>query len=415
MNSIFFILLIYFGSLFLFEFTKEQLNLNQMSSSIPEEFLEFYDKEKYEKAQTYLKDKTRLHLLKHGLLVSGLLWMIYCQGFNSLDLWSRQFNLNNMLSGLIFIGVLLLFLQLISLIFSAINTFIIEEKYGFNKTTLKTFFSDKLIGLFIISLFGGGFFIVMMLIFDTFKDLFGGYAWVTAWLLSVALEILLFFIVPVFILPLFNKFSPLEEGELKNTIESFAETQNFHLQGLFTMNGSKRSTKANAFFTGFGKSRRIVLFDTLINNFTTDELVVILAHEIGHYKKKHITQQLILSIFVSGIGFFIFSRLLNNETIFLAFNMEHISIYASFILVLVLLFPLLNLLSIVTNSLSRKNEYEADQYAIENTGSGEAMISSLKNLSVSSLANLNPHPLKVLVDYTHPPVLQRINAIRKMN
>jgi len=415
MNSIFFILLIYFGSLLLFEFAKEKLNLNKISSIVPEEFLGFYDKEKYEKAQTYLKDKTRLHLLKYGFLVSGLLWMIYCQGFNSLDLWSRQFNLNNILTGLIFIGLLLLLLQLINLLFSAINTFVIEEKYGFNKTTLKIFISNKLIGLFIISLFGGGFFIVMMLIFDTYKELFGGYAWVVAWLIRVALEILLFFIVPVFILPLFNKFLPLEEGELKNTIESFAKKQNFHLQGLFTMNGSKRSTKANAFFTGFGKSRRIVLFDTLINNFTTDELVVILAHEIGHYKKKHITQQLILSIFVSGIGFFIFSRLLNNETIFLAFNMEHISIYASFILVLVLLFPLLNLLSIVTNSLSRKNEYEADQYAIENTGSGEAMISSLKNLSVSSLANLSPHPLKVLVDYTHPPVLQRINAIRKMN
>jgi len=414
MDTLFFLIIFYFGCLFVFEFVKERLNLNQMSSNIPEEFSGIYDRDRYHKAQCYLREKTRLNLLKHGLLMLGLFALIYFKGFNYLDIWVRQLGLSDLSSGLIFVGVLLFLLQIVDLPFSAVNTFIVEQKYGFNKSTVKIFVTDKFMSLSMITLFAGIFFIIMMLIFHSYKEVLGGWAWAVAWLISVALEIVLIFIAPVLILPLFNKFSPLEEGELKQAIDRFSEKQQFHLQGLFTMNGSKRSTKANAFFTGFGRSRRIVLYDTLIKDFSTNELVVILAHEIGHYKKKHIAKQLILSIVFSGIGFFVFSELLNNETIFLAFNVQHISIYASFVLLLILMVPVSSLLSLLTKSLSRKNEYEADQYAIENTGSGDAMISALKNLSVSSLANLNPHPLKVLVDYTHPPVLKRIEAIRRL-
>ena len=411
MNNFFLIFIVYFGSSFMFELAKETLNLKHLSNAIPDEFSGFYNEAKYAAAQSYLKDKTRLHLFEQGFMVLVLLAMIFFQGFNQLDLWARQFQLNEITTGLIFIGSLLLLLQALKLPFSVINTFNIEEKYGFNNTRLKTFLTDRLIALVLITTFGLAFFSIMMLIFQTFSNL----AWLVAWGISIALEILLVFILPVLILPLFNKFSPLETGELKTAIEDFAKNQNFQLQGLFTMDGSKRSTKANAFFTGFGKSRRVVLFDTLIKNFSIDELVVILAHEIGHYKKKHIIKQLLLSMVLSGIGFFIFGMLINNELIFTAFNVDNTSIYARFLLVILVFLSLKILLSIITNTFSRINEYEADQYAIEQTGSGDAMINALKNLSVSSLANLSPHPFKVLVDYTHPPVLNRIKALKKLN
>ena len=213
-------------------------------------------------------------------------------------------------------------------------------------------------------------------------------------------------------MPIFNKFLPLEEGELKEAIEKYSKQQNFKMKGIFTMDGSKRSTKSNAFFTGFGKYRRIVLFDTLIEKHSVSELVSILAHEIGHYKKKHILQQLIISILTNGIMFIIMSLFIKNVELFAAFKMRDISVYAGLLFFGFLYAPINVILSICLNYLSRKNEYQADLYAIKTFNKPEAFISALKKISIDNLSNLTPHPLKVFLDYSHPPVLKRIETIR---
>jgi STE24 endopeptidase len=222
------------------------------------------------------------------------------------------------------------------------------------------------------------------------------------------------FLVPVVIMPIFNKFTPIKDCELKTTLEEYAKKENFKLKGIFTMDGSKRSTKSNAFFTGFGKFRRIVLFDTLIEKHSIDELVSILAHEIGHYKKKHILVHLVISIITSGIMFFILSFFLNNPGLFTAFKMEHTSIYASLLFFGFLYAPIEMITSIFSNILSRKNEYQADEYSVKTYKKPYAMILALKKLSVDNLSNLTPHPFKVFLSYSHPPVLERIKLIRKL-
>ena len=220
------------------------------------------------------------------------------------------------------------------------------------------------------------------------------------------------FVAPILIMPLFNKFIPLEEGDLKSTILDYAKKEQFSLKGLFTMDGSKRSTKSNAYFTGFGRFRRIVLFDTLIEKHTTQELLTIVAHEMGHYKKQHILKMVVMSILSSGMMFFLLSLFLNNPMLFEAFKMEHISIYASLIFFSFLYSPIESVLSIFGQVMSRKHEYEADAYAVDTTRLPLDFISGLKKLSVDNLSNLTPHPWKVFLEYSHPPVLERIKAIK---
>jgi STE24 endopeptidase len=219
------------------------------------------------------------------------------------------------------------------------------------------------------------------------------------------------FIAPVVILPLFNKFVPMEAGELKTAVENYLNLQNFKIKGLFTMDGSRRSTKSNAFFTGFGKFRRIALFDTLIEKHTTDELISIIGHELGHYRKKHTIIRLIISILSGGVMFLILSLFLNNKGLFAAFQMENLSIYASLVFFGFLYAPIEMIISIFSNILSRKHEYEADGFSVRTCGKPEAMILALKKLSVDNLSNLTPHPIKVMLTYSHPPVLERIKKI----
>ena len=301
--------------------------------------------------------------------------------------------------------------QILSIPFSIYSTFVIEEKYGFNLTTAKTFILDIIKSWFLTALIGGIIFAVILWFFDRT----GNMAWVYCWIVVVIFQIVLTFIAPVVILPLFNKFYPLEDGELKTSIESYAKSQDFKLKGVFKMDASKRSTKSNAFFTGFGKYRRIVLFDTLIKKHTVDELVSILAHEMGHYKKKHILKSIIISIITTGLMFFILSLFINNEGLFQAFKMENTSIYASLFFFAFLYSPINMFISILSSILSRKHEYEADTYASETYGKFESMISALKKLTVDNLSNLTPHPLKVFLSYSHPPVLERIQSLKRMN
>ena len=396
---------------YILDIVVDTLNVKQTKTDLPEEFEGYYDAEKYKKAQNYLKENTRFGIIVDSITTPITVAFILIGGFNYVDQIARGFQISSIPTGLIFAGILMLASQILSIPFSIYSTFVIEEKYGFNLTTAKTFILDIIKSWFLTAIIGGIIFAVILWFFDRT----GNMAWVYCWIVVVVFQIVLTFIAPVVILPLFNKFFPLEDGELKTSIESYAKSQDFKLKGVFKMDASKRSTKSNAFFTGFGKYRRIVLFDTLIKKHTVDELVSILAHEMGHYKKKHILKSIIISIMTTGLMFFILSLFINNEGLFQAFKMENTSIYASLFFFAFLYSPINMFISILSNILSRKHEYEADTYASETYGKFESMISALKKLTVDNLSNLTPHPLKVFLSYSHPPVLERIQSLRKMN
>jgi len=289
------ILIILIGKYF-FNLIVEILNLKNIKTNLPDEFTDLYDSEKYEKSQRYLKETTRFELFTDTLMTFLTISFILAGGFNIVDRFSRNFGLGEIITGLIFIAVIMLIMQAINIPLSAYSTFHIEEKYGFNKTTVKTFILDVLKSWMLTIILGGIIFSVILWFFGKA----GEFAWLYCWTAVTIFQIFVMFLAPVVIMPLFNKFTPIKDCELKTTLEEYVKKENFKLKGIFTMDGSKRSTKSNAFFTGFGKFRRIVLFDTLIEKHSTDELVSILAHEIGHYKKKHTLVHLLISIITSG-------------------------------------------------------------------------------------------------------------------
>ena len=334
---------------------------------------------------------------------------ILAGGFNWIDLTARDFDLGPIGTGLLFTGFLSLLTFIINLPFSIYSTFVIEERFGFNKTTPKTFVLD-ILKTFVLAICIGG---PMIAAVFWFFQVAGDLAWIYCWLAVTAFTLIIQFLAPVLIMPLFNKFTPLEDGELKTNITDYAQAQNFAMKGIYTMDGSKRSTRLNAFFTGFGKFRRIVFFDTLIDKLSTGEIVAVLAHEMGHFKHKHIFKMMAVSILQMGVMFFIMSLFLDNRQLFSAFGMEHVSVYAGLIFFGFLYAPISSLLSIFFNMLSRKHEYEADDWAVATTGHKQDLINGLKKLSVHNLSNLTPHPFNVFINYSHPPVLQRIKAIQQ--
>ena len=403
-----FILVILIGS-YVLELVLDFLNVRYLKTDLPEEFEGYYDGEKYKKSQEYLRENTRFGMISDTIMTPIIIIFILVGGFNAVDRFARSFQLGSIPTGLIFAGVLILAYHVIHIPFSIYGTFIIEEKYGFNKTTVKTFILDILKTWCLVAIIGS----IILSVVLWFFEKAGGGAWLYCWAATILFQIFLLFIAPVAIMPLFNKYTPLEEGELKRSIEDYARLQDFKMKGIFTMDGSKRSTKSNAFFTGFGKFRRIVLFDTLLAKHSVEELVSVLAHEMGHYKKKHILKSIIISILTAGLMFFILSLFLNNRELFAAFKMDNTSIYASLFFFGFLYTPIEMIFSIFGNVLSRKHEYEADDYSVKTYGRPEAMIVALKKLSVENLSNLTPHPLKVFLSYSHPPVLERIKAIRE--
>ncbi len=386
----------------------DALNVKHLKTDLPGAFSGYYDGEKYRKSQQYLKENTRFELITGSISTPAVIAFILLGGFNWVDQWSRSFHWGPIVTGLIFAAILLFGSQILSLPFSVYSTFVIEEKYGFNKTTPKTFVLDILKGWLLAIIIGAPVFSAILWFFGQT----GPMAWAYCWGALTVIQVFLMFVAPVVIMPIFNKFVPLEEGELKAAIEDYAKKQGFKMKGVFSMDGSKRSTKANAFFTGFGRFRRIVLFDTLISKHTTEELVSILAHEMGHYKKKHILKSIIISILSTGLMFYILSIFMNNPALFAAFQMEHISVYASLFFFGFLYAPIEMILSIFGNMLSRHHEYEADAWAVRTYQRPQSMIAALKKLSVDNLSNLTPHPLKVFLSYSHPPVLERIRAIQ---
>jgi STE24 endopeptidase len=402
-----FILVILIGS-YILDVVVEMLNIRHLKTELPEEFAGYYDAEKYQTSQRYLKENTWFGIITDTIFTPLTIAFILLGGFNYVDTLSRSFNFGPIPTGLIFSGILLLASQLLHIPFSVYGTFVIEEKYGFNRTTVKTFILDILKGWLLTALIGGIVFSVILWFFEKA----GTWAWLYCWGAVTAIQLFLTFIAPVVIMPLFNKFIPLEDGELKSVIEAYARAQAFKMKGVFKMDASKRSTKSNAYFTGLGRFRRIVLFDTLIAKHTVDELVSVLAHEMGHYRKKHILTSILISIATTGLMFCILSLFINNTGLFAAFRMEHPSVYASLLFFGFLYTPIEMVLSIAGTMLSRKHEYEADAYSVTTYRKPEAMITALKKLSVDNLSNLTPHPLKVFLSYSHPPVLERIKAIR---
>lgn len=388
----------------------EILNLRALRDELPPEFKDVFEPEAYKKSQDYTRVTTRFGLLTStfGLIITLVFW--FSGGFNYLDQIVRQWNLHPILTGLVYIGLLIFAKTLISLPFSIYSTFVIEERFGFNKTTPKTFILDLLKGLLLGVLLGGPLLAGVL----AFFQYAGAIAWLYCWLAVTVFTLFVQFIAPTWIMPLFNKFTPLEQGELREAIMDYARSVKFSLKNVFVMDGSKRSTKSNAFFTGFGKNKRIALYDTLIEKHTVPELVSVLAHEIGHYKKKHIIQSLLISIAHTGVMFYLLSIFISHEGLFEAFYMEHVSIYAGLIFFGMLYSPIELILSVFMQIFSRKNEYEADRFAAETTEDPNSMIAALKKLSRDNLSNLTPHPVYVFLNYSHPPVLQRIRALRDL-
>ena len=396
---------------YLLDLITEIINLKALREELPEEFADVYDREKYRKSQAYTRERTRFGLLtsSFGLLVTLVFW--FAGGFNYLDEIVRSWSLGPIWTGLLYIGILILARSAISLPFSIYSTFAIEERYGFNKTTPKTFILDLIKGTALGIVIGGAVLAGVLYFFEYS----GPYAWLYCWIAVTLFSLVMQFIAPTWIMPLFNKFTPLEEGDLRSAIMDYARSVKYPLENLFVMDGSKRSSKSNAFFTGFGKHKRIALFDTLIENQTVPEIVAVLAHEIGHFKKKHILQGMVIGILHTGVMFYLLSIFLSHQGLFEAFYMENAAatpIYAGLIFFGMLFSPIEMILSVFMQIFSRKNEFEADRYAAETTGNPESMVSALKKLSAHNLSNLTPHPLYVFLNYSHPPVLERIRAIR---
>lgn len=386
------------------------LNLKAMSPELPHEFRDTFEEDAYVASQHYTRAKTRLGILSDTVELVILIGFWQLGGFEFLDRLVRSFDWSVTVTGIVYICVLLLAQSIIGLPFSIYATFVLEERFGFNRTTPRTFVSDRIKGLLIFGLIGVPLIALILVFFSMAGDL----AWLYSWLLVVLFTLVMQYAAPTLIMPLFNKFEPLDDGELRDRILRMASKADFPLKNVLVMDGSKRSSKSNAFFTGFGKQKRIALFDTLVEQHTDDELVAVLAHEMGHYKKKHILQGLIVSIAHTGILFFFLSQLLDYRPLFEAFYVSEPSVYTGLIFFGLLLSPLELLLGFAMNALSRHNEYVADRYAAELTGRGEDLVAALKRLSRSNLSNLTPHPSFVRLNYSHPPVLARIQALRNL-
>jgi STE24 endopeptidase len=393
---------------YILNLTADVLNLKSLQKELPEEFEDVIDENTYEKSQEYTRTKTRFGILTGTFDLAVLLVFWFAGGFNWLDQVVQTLGYGVIGTGLIYIGALVLFKIILSLPFGIYSTFVIEERFGFNKTTPQTFITDRLKSLGLSILLGGPLLAGIIAFFE-----FGGpWAWIWAWLAVTVFSLFVQFIAPTWIMPIFNKFEPLEDGELRQKIRDYAAEVRFPLKGVYVMDGSKRSTKSNAFFTGFGKNKRIALFDTLIEKHTHDELVAVLAHEIGHYKKKHIPKNMTVSILHTGVMFALLSLFLQVPGLFDAFYMDQMSVYAGLVFFGLLYAPVEMILSMIMQILSRKYEFEADEFAANTIEDPEAMVDVLKKLSKDNLSNLTPHPFYVFLNYSHPPVLERIESIR---
>lgn len=385
------------------------INRRHSKSEIPDKLKGIYNEEEYARSQAYQKARGRFGFLTSIFSTLLALLVLYFGGFGYLDGLIGSYVTDPIVKSLAFFGVLFIISDVVNLPFAIYSTFVIEERFGFNKTTVRTFIIDKLKGYLLLLIIGGLLGYALLWIVNEL----GAFFWVYALILITAFILFMNLFYTSLILPLFNKLTPLADGELKDKINAYAKNVSFPLDNIFIIDGSKRSTKANAFFSGLGRKKKVVLYDTLIKDHTEEELVAVLAHEVGHFKKKHIVTGLILSIVQMAVTLYILSLLVFNTELSLALGGQDMAIHLNFIAFGLLYTPISRLTGLFMNALSRKNEYEADAYAAS-TFASKPLIEALKRLSVSTLSNLTPHPLYVRVHYSHPTLLQRIEAMERL-
>ena len=410
MNTYAFIVLVALASEYILSIVTSLLNIQAMTPRVPHEFRSVYDEDTYRQSQVYTRARTRFGLVQSTLSLTVLLFFWQIGGFEWLDRVARELAAGPVATGLVFVGTLVAGSTALGLPFRIYSTFVIEERFGFNRTTAATFTLDLVKGLLLGGLLGATLLSIVLFLFE----LTGSWAWLWCWGATTIFLLLAQFIAPTWIMPLFNTFTPLGTGELKDALIAYSQAARFPLEGVFVIDGSRRSAKANAFFTGFGKHKRIALFDTLIAKQTTAELVAVVAHEVGHYRRGHILRNLVFGIAHTGVLFWVLSLCLRQQGLFEAFGVAEPSVHAGLVFFSLLFTPVELVLSVLVHRFSRQYEFEADAFAAETTGSAEPLVSALKKLSADNLSNLTPHPLEVYLHHSHPPVLQRIDALRAL-
>ena len=396
---------------YLLDSAAKLLNLCSLRTEVPPEFQDVYDTGRYRRSQEYTRLNTWFELICSTAELGVLLVFWAFDGFEAVDRFVRTFGFHPVITGLLYFGILLAGETALTLPFKVYQTFFIEQQYGFNRTTVRTFIADRvkqwLISGIVMGLLGS----IVLCLFETY----GPSAWLIAWTCTAAVSVILVYIAPTVVLPLFFKTSPVPEGPLREQITQLATRERFPIRELLVIDGSRRSSKANAFFTGFGSNKRIALYDTLIKSHSVPELLAVLAHEIGHYKKHHIVRhfafgQLSLLLLMLGASVCIL-----RPELFSAFSVSTPSYYVGLVLYLIAIRPLAAILDILANYLSRRDEFEADRFAAQALGDPNPLIAALKRLSKDSLSNLSPHPLLVSLHFTHPPVVERVLALRKLS
>jgi STE24 endopeptidase len=393
---------------FVLEQFLEVLNRNSKQDQLPEELQGVYDAKKYRQSLDYRRANDRFHTITSAFSFALYVSLLATGFFGWLDTQLQPYFENPVWLALAYFGVLFLASDILTIPFQLYSNFVIEEKFGFNKMTLKTFWTDKLKGYLLTILLGG-------LLAGTFLYLvisIGQNFWLYFWAIAAVVMILLNMFYTSIFVPLFNKLVPLEEGALRTAIERYSQEVDFPIKNIFVIDGSKRSSKSNAFFSGIGKQKKVVLYDTLIENHSTEELVAVIAHEVGHYKKKHILSGLLFSVLQVGFTLFVLSLLIFNEQLSLALGADSLAIHINLIAFGILFSPISTMTGLMMNVWSRKNEFEADAYAAT-TYRGESLVNALKKLSAHNMSNLQPHPWYVFFHYSHPPLLQRLRAIRQ--
>ena len=406
-NTLFYIIIAIIVINFIIDKILDMLNAKHFNDQLPKEVVDVYDEDEYKKSQNYKATKYRFGIVTSTFSVLLTLGFLFFDGFEFVDNIARSYSDNPIVVALIFFGIIMIGSDIVSLPFSYYSTFVIEEKFGFNKTTLKTFILDKIKGWLMMAILGGGILALIVWFYQTA----GSYFWLYAWGLVAVFTLFMNMFYSKLVVPIFNKQKPLEDGALCDKISAYANTVGFKLDKIFVIDGSKRSSKANAYFSGFGSEKRVTLYDTLINDLEDEEIVAVLAHEVGHYKKKHIIFNLFVSILTTGFMLFLLSLFVSNPILSNALGVETPSFHIGLIAFALLYAPISEIMGLIMNLFSRKFEYQADDYA-KTTYKAEPLISSLKKLNKNSLSNLTPHPAYVFMHYSHPTLLQRIKNLK---
>lgn len=407
-QSLFYIIIAILTVNFIIDKIVDALNARHFKDPIPSELDDVFDEEAYQKSMNYKLTNYQFGVWSSLFSFVLTIGFLSLNGFEWVDQIARSYTSQPIAVALLFFGIIMIASDILSTPLSYYKTFVIEERFGFNKTTKATFIKDKLKGLIMLIILGGGILAFIVWIYELTKESF----WIYAWIAITIFTLFMTMFYAKLIVPLFNKQTPLEDGSLRHKISNYAASVGFTLNNIFVIDGSKRSTKANAYFSGFGKEKRITLYDTLINDLDEDEIVAVLAHEVGHYKKQHIVINLIISILLTGATLYLLSIFISNPLLSYAIGVSTPSFHAGLIAFGLLYSPISEITGLIMNYLSRKFEYEADHYA-KTSFKAAPLISGLKKLSKNSLSNLTPHPAYVFMHYSHPTLQQRIEMLKR--